>query len=74
VRRLPHTLNYLRGRRRRWSLRALLVALSFGTAYAVHLHDADIYGGYRGSSDPVALVVLVILVTFSIYATSEDRR
>jgi hypothetical protein len=68
-----HTPRYIRRRNRRYALRGVLYALSLGVAYGVHVKDATLYAGYRGSSDPIALVVLVGMIVVITYATSDGR-
>ena len=63
----------LRARRRRWALRVGLLVVSYATLLESHAHDQWLYGGAvaRGSSDPVSLVVFVVLVVTSLWLTRE---
>lgn len=68
-----HTPGYLRRRRRRLVLRGLLYVLALTTAYEVHLHDAIVYAHDRGSQDPVAAVVFLVLAVLATFATTDSR-
>ena len=64
-----HSLAFRRERKRRYAMRALLLMLAFLTALQVHQHDSAVYGGDRSDSDPVALLVFVVLTVVAVWLT-----
>lgn len=63
-------------RRHRRNQRIFLVAVAFVTAWAVHAHDKSWYGQpmtgpNADNSDPICLLVFVVLVAWSFWATRE---
>lgn len=64
-----HTRRYVVARRWRYALRAVLVFVALVTSIATHRYDSPVYGGNRGQSDPVSLVVLIACVALALWIT-----